>query len=130
MRRLLVDTSAFIEFFRGKAVPDLEEALRGNSAVLSGYVRLELLQGVRKSEERVLADLLGGLRQLPHREDLLPRAKAMLREIKGVGLNVGIVDLLIAAQAQLWDCDVLSFDDVFQKLEKLGLVRRRRATRR
>ena len=118
----MVDTSVFVESLRGRRVELFDSLVRSNAAVLSPYVRLELLQGVRKSEMAELVDVLGGLRQLPWREDLFPIAEKMLARLKGTGLKVGIVDLLIAAQAQQFGCALLSFDAVFGKLAKLGLV--------
>jgi predicted nucleic acid-binding protein len=130
VRRVLIDTSAFIEFFRGRRVPALESALRSNAALLSAYVRLELLQGVRKSEARELSSLLAGIPQVPHDEAVFPTAEAMLTKLKGTGINVGVVDLLIAAQARLWNCYLLSFDAVFLSLEKHGLVKTIRSSNR
>src|SRR5688572_23607060 len=106
MRRVIVDTSVFAEFFRGRGVPRLEALLRTNAAILSPFVRLELLQGVQRREARLLADLLRGLTQLPHRDDLFPLAEAMLDRVRGSGITVSVVDLLIAAQARQYRCAV------------------------
>lgn len=46
----------------------------------------------------------------------------MTHRLKGSGLNVGLVDLLIAAEANLLGSGVLSSDRVFQKLAQLELV--------
>jgi predicted nucleic acid-binding protein len=123
MRRVIVDTSVFIDFFRGKRVPRFETLLRTNSALLSPYVRLELLQGVRRDELRRLAYLLTGIPGVPHRPELFDEAELVARQLKGTGLNAGTVDLLIAAQARLAGCTVLSHDAVFGRFVKLGLLR-------
>ena len=122
MRRTVVDTSVFVDFLRGEPVPRFEALLRGNSVLLSPYVRLELLQGVRREEAHMLGRLLSGIPQVPHREGLFAVAESMTLRLKGSGLNVGLVDLLIAAQAKLLRSEVLSSDLVFEKLARLGLV--------
>ncbi|MGQ0508561.1 MAG: PIN domain-containing protein, partial [Myxococcaceae bacterium] len=122
VRRVLVDTSVFVEFLRGRAVPRFEASIRSNSALLSPYVRLELLQGVQKKELVLRARLLSGIPQTPSSPEVFRVAEEMLGKLKGRGLTVGIVDLLLAAEARLLRCRLLSFDGVFQKLEKLGLV--------
>jgi len=123
LRRVIVDTSVFVEFFTGRRVPHFESSLRNNAALLSPYVRLELLQGVRKNEASELGELLGGIPQVPQRDELFPLAERMIGRLKGTGLTLGVVDLLIAAQAELFGCLILSFDAVFRKLEKLGMAR-------
>ena len=122
MRRTVVDTSVFVDFLRGAPAPRFEALLRENSVLLSPYVRLELLQGVRRDEARLLGRLLGGIPQVPHRDGVFAVAEAMTHRLKGTGLNVGLVDLLIAAQARLVRSAVLSSDRVFEKLAGLGLV--------
>lgn len=122
MRRTVVDTCVFVDFLRGASVPRFEALLRANSVLLSPYVRLELLLGVRRDEARVLAGLLGGIPQVPHQDAIFAVAESMAEQVKGSGLNVGLVDLLIAAQARLLRSPVLSSDRVFGKLAHFGLV--------
>jgi predicted nucleic acid-binding protein len=123
VRRVIVDTSVFVDFFRGKSDPRFVTLLRSNSALLSPYVRLELLQGVRRAEARMLADLLGGIPQVPHRAELFTVAEKLVARLKGSGVNAGLVDLLIAAQAQILGCPVLSHDTVFGRLLALSLIK-------
>lgn len=119
MRRTVVDTSVFVDFLRGKPVPRFEALLRENSVLLSPYVRLELLQGVRRNEAKALGRLLTGIPQVPHHPEIFEVAEAMGQKVKGTGLNVGLVDLLIAAQARITHSALLSSDGVFEKLQKL-----------
>ena len=118
----MVDSSVFIDFLRGESIPKLAELISSNEVLLSSFVRLELLQGVRRSEVKLLGSLLEGLLAVPWDEDLPSRAELLLQRVKGSGLNVGIVDLLIASQAQGLDCPVFSFDHVFRKLGEMGLI--------
>lgn len=75
MRRAVVDTCVFVDFLRGKSAPKFEALLRQSSVLLSPYVRLELLQGARREEARLLARLLEGIPQVPHREGVCSRLR-------------------------------------------------------
>jgi predicted nucleic acid-binding protein len=122
MRRVLVDTSVFIDFFRGRPTGPLKHLLRNNAVLLSAYVRLELAQGVRREDAAHIGRLLAALPQIPHEARLFPAAEELLQTARGSGLNVGTVDLLLCAQARLCRASVLSSDVVFQKLAALGQV--------
>ena len=122
MRRALVDTSVFVDFLRDGAAGRLEVLLRNNSVLLSGYVRLELMMGVRRDEVDVLERMLGGIPQVPHKEEVFAVAEAFALRMKTKGLNVGLVDLLIAAQARMLGARVMSSDHVFERMAQLGLV--------
>lgn len=122
MRRVVVDTSVFVDFFRGKPTASFDRLLRANAVLLSQYVRLELLQGLRRNEAHRVGTLLRAIPQVPHAEGLFGAAEAMVERVRGTGLNVGLVDLLIAAQASQLRAGVLSSDKVFVSLARLGLV--------
>ncbi len=113
---ILVDTSVFIDFFRGKPTTELERLLRQDLVALSTLVRLELIQGLRRNEAHALNRLLSGLREVPIDRETWRLAEQILWDIKGEGLTLGIPDLLLAAQAQQTGFPVLSLDKVFQRL--------------
>ncbi len=120
---VLVDTSVFVEFFRGRAATRFEDLVKHNLVFLSDFVRLELISGVRRHEIPRLSRVLGGLRQVPLDPEIVPEAETMLDRIRPRGMTVGIVDLLIAAQARRLACPVMSLDRVFRALALRGLVR-------
>lgn len=119
---VLVDTSVYVAHFRGKSDTTFNDLLLNDQIYLSGYVRLELLQGVRQSEYRQVLHVLTGLHSVPHHDNLMEECERILRKVKGQGLVVGIVDLLLAAEANLERCPIYSFDKIFEKLAKLRLV--------
>lgn len=47
---VLIDTSFFIDYFRGQDDNKFEQVILDNTCVLSFIVKLEHIQGVRKSE--------------------------------------------------------------------------------
>lgn len=117
----LVDTSVFVDFLRGKETPAFKELLLSNEILLSQYVRLELLQGVRKQELRQFEYVLGGLQIISPQKNLFAKAEEIIGQIKGKGLRLGIVDLLIAAEAKILDVPIYSYDLIFKKMVSLNL---------
>lgn len=120
--KVLVDTSVFIDFFRGHPPEGFEQLLVQNRILLSRFVRIELLQGVRDSELRQLNYVLGGLEIIPHHPDLFGRVETMIFDLKKSHLVAGVVDLLLAAEAFLMGCPVFSKDKVFGKLRQRRLI--------
>ncbi|CAG8796804.1 13354_t:CDS:2, partial [Racocetra fulgida] len=94
----LVDTSVFIDFFRGAPSDAFKVLLSKNQIILSLTVKLEILRGTRKKDAHIVQDVLSGLRQL----SAFPNATtclSLLNKAKGTGLLGGIPDLLIMADA-------------------------------
>jgi predicted nucleic acid-binding protein len=121
-RLVLVDTSVFVDFFRGKADPAFEAMVNDNRVALSEYVRLELALGVRKSEQELMTEALGGLKLLGPHPGIFASAHEVLAEARPKELTIGTIDLLIAAEARLRDCSVYSHDRVFKRLGELGAI--------
>ncbi len=119
---VLVDTSIFIAHFRGKKISEFQEMLINDQIFLSHFVRFELIQGVRKSETKNLIRVLSGLHALESSENVYSEAERILGKAKGHGISLGIVDLLLCAQANLKRCPIYSFDSVFGALAKHRLV--------
>lgn len=121
-RLVIVDTSVFVDFFRGETIQLFETLLTQNRILLSDYVRLELMAGVRKSEEAALRHALAGLHHLRHDPEVFPTAALILRRVRTQGITVGGIDLLIAAQARLSGHPVFSRDKVFEMISKTGMI--------
>lgn len=121
-QKVLVDTSIFVEFLRGREVPAFRTLLLNNQILLSSYVRLELLQGVPRQALSKIEYVLGGLEKIHPYEDLTNQAEILLHKVKGSGLTLGIVDLLIAAESVLLEVPIYSLDKIFSKLGHLKLI--------
>lgn len=119
---ILVDTSVFIDFFRNDQAGDLEALVLNNQVALSEYVKLEIMSGLRSSEASHVNAALAGLIQNKHDSGIFETAQKMLKIIKPLGLTVGMIDLLIAAEANFYGQAILSRDKIFQKLGALKLI--------
>lgn len=122
--RYIVDTSIFIDFFRGKSVPIFENLVLQNQVVLSGFVRLELMIGASKRDRTSLGRTLSGLIYLPDESsnDLFAAADKILNTMQMKGVTIGCIDLLIAAQSHLTGYPVFSLDKVFARIASTKLI--------
>ncbi len=115
---VLVDTCVFIDFLRGKPLPEFEKLVKEGLVLLSPIVRLELLQGARSQETQKLIRTLAGFPEAALNEETLQIATDLLTPLKPKGLTVGIPDLIIAAQAIQSKCRLYTFDQFFIKTQK------------
>ena len=98
--KVLVDTSVWIAFFRGKDVQLTERIaslLKSQSAVYTGIVALELLNGAKGQKElQVLNDAFDAMQCIPITEETYMRAGRLGYELARKGNTLSAVDLLIA----------------------------------
>lgn len=117
---VLIDTSAWIDFFRGSggAVGDMvAELIRVDRAYLTGVVMAELLHGAGGKRETTQLDTV--FATIPildvSREDWITTGTA-LHALRKKGLSVPLTDVLIASVAQRNNMVVLTLDKHFQHL--------------
>jgi hypothetical protein len=126
---VLIDTSAWIEFFRKKNEPvfDLVAGyLRDQKAVGSGIVLLELLRGGKSLKElTVINELFSVIKMVDPNPESYRMAGEMGFSISKKGNPIGVVDLLVAQMAVENRLRLLTLDNHFktiQKFTKLDLV--------
>jgi predicted nucleic acid-binding protein len=115
---VLVDTCVFIDFLRGKKLPEFERLIKEGSVLLSDIVRLELTQGARANEVQKLLRTLSGFQPASLNEMTFQVAEELLFPLKQKGLTVGIPDLLIVAQSIQYRCKLYTFDRLLIKAQK------------
>ncbi len=120
LREVLVDTCVFVDFLRGTPPLDsvLDSLIREGRVVLSTLVRLELLQGVKKSESASLSSLLDGFMVSEFDQRLLSSAETLLPLARSGGLSFGLVDYLIVLQALGHNLVLLTSDKTMKKLAR------------
>jgi len=125
--RILPDTCAWIDFFRGKQTPlaqALEKSLFSSEVLTCGVVLFELLQGIKspREEEQVQNALLA----LPHLEmnrDLWIEAGKLSSLLRTKGQILPFSDFIIAAIALEHDCAVLTIDRHFGAVPGLKVIK-------
>jgi len=121
---ILIDTSAWIAFFRGKGgVADrVDELIESDEAALCGPVVTELRRGLRgPAERRRVLPLLSACHDLEQPDDVWREAGELGFHLARLGATVKTLDLLIAAYALSHDVAVLTTDRDFGLFGKHGI---------
>jgi predicted nucleic acid-binding protein len=119
--KVLVDTSAWIEFFRKKepyhtAVLGLIDEDR---VCCAGVILGELLQGARSDKElEALKDFLHVFEFAPESPELWEKAGELSCVLRRKGDPVGLSDCFIAVAAMACEAEILSLDKHFGILKK------------
>lgn len=118
---VLVDTSIFVDFLRETQSVNskLKLLIEEDRVVLSKFVKLELLRGVRKTERKNLSQLFDSLNVLKFDPKVLELAESMLLVTSSTGLNCGLIDLFIVIEALSGNFKLHSNDKVMCKLAKM-----------
>lgn len=118
---VVVDTSVFIDFFRGDPSETFKILLSNNQIILSHTVKLEILKGTRKRDEKIVETVLSGLRE----KDTFPDPNIclmLLNKAKGSGFLGGIPDLLILADAYETKSKLFTSDQkLYRVAKRLGI---------
>jgi tRNA(fMet)-specific endonuclease VapC len=121
---ILIDTSAWIEFFRGRdpLAGVVDEVLATNDAAICGPVETELRRGLRdERERRRVLPLLGGCQMLYQPEDLWSAAGELGFRLRRRGVTPKTLDLLIAVYALSHKTALLTTDGDFVQMKKAGI---------
>ena len=124
--KVLVDTSAWIEFFRKRephfgAVATLIDEDR---ICCVGLVLAELIQCAKSEKElKVFSDFPSVFAFLPEDARLWAEAGRLSRMLRGKGRTIGLSDCFIAAAAISADVSVYTLDAHFESIRKAGAVR-------
>jgi len=118
MNKVIVDTSAWIEFFRPQGSAPLREAIKllisESRILLPGIIRTEILRGTKSREEYdMLDDLLKGLTYLPVAEDFWGRLSQFSFDLLRKGLTIPLTDTYIALIAMENNARILHCDKHF-----------------
>ena len=125
MANVLVDTSVWVNFFRGvegPAVASLDHLLEEKQAVLCGMVELELLQGAKPGEKAMLQDLLSALPYVETERIDFQTTGELLNGLRAKGFQVPATDGLIASLCSRYQLSLLTLDkhfDLFHTVKKI-----------
>jgi predicted nucleic acid-binding protein len=121
---ILVDTSAWIEFFRDRdpVASRVDVLLESNDAAVCGPVLTELRRGFRSASDRArVLPLLEAVHLLAQPASLWEEAGDIGFSIGRKGVAVKTVDLLIAAYALSHSVQLLTTDGDFSLLQRAGV---------
>ena len=123
MDRVIIDTSAWIESFRGECDVSLRNLVKDlivrGQVLLPGIIRAELLRGTKnKKEFNRLNDLLKGLTYLPVTEEFWERLSEFSFGLFRKGIVVPLIDTYIALLCIENDAFILHRDRHFDFMAK------------
>lgn len=124
MSVVVVDTSVWIEFFRGITIPELETALRESRVVLPPLVVSELFSGKSTGKNleklKLLVSQLGIIQtDLAHWMEVgMLRKKLALK-----GISVSTPDAHVAYCAISLNAELASIDGIFKKISTVTTLK-------
>lgn len=121
MAKVLVDTSAWIEFFRKKEpyYGAVLELIDDDRVCCAGLVIGELLQGAKSEKElAVLKNFLHVFEFLPETPRLWEKAGELSYSLRRKGEGVGLSDCFLAVAAMAHGAEILTLDRHFGVLKK------------
>ena len=123
---VLVDTSAWIEFFRRDGDPAVKLAMKvlveELEATLCGPVEMEFLGGARRRERQRIQIRLDLLPYLNNDQKIWREAATQYALLREKGITVPWNDVLVATLALRHDCRIYAVDRHFESMgEHLGL---------
>jgi predicted nucleic acid-binding protein len=114
---VVVDSSVWVDFFSGRGVPVLEQALDRGAVLLSPVVLAELVSGARNARElRQLDDLLGDLPLHATPREHWWAVGRLRRFLAEKGVSISTPDAHVAQCALDVDVPLFSRDAVFGKV--------------
>jgi predicted nucleic acid-binding protein len=123
MKKVLVDSSVWIGYFRGiEEAKHLDQLLDTNTVFTNDLILAEIIPSLLLRKEKELVDLMGSIEKLKLDIDWIGLTQYQVLNLKN-GLNrVGIPDLIIAQNAIQNGIQLFSFDKHFDLMKKsIGL---------
>lgn len=121
MTKTLIDTSAWIDFFRNNSTPyanTVASLIEQDKAIITGPVIAELLQGLKTQREADnLKELLSIIPYVSVKNDDWNATGLLLGRLRRNGITVPLTDALIAVIAKNNDYNVLTIDQHFKHLD-------------
>jgi len=117
---VVVDTSAWIDFFAGAELPALTDALARGVVVLPPIVIAELVSGARRpADRRAIAGLVLELTVHDTPPAHWVRVGMLRRELKDRGLSVSTPDAHVAQCAMDRSAPLLTKDQIFARMAEI-----------
>ncbi len=123
---IVVDTSIWIEFFRGRnSIVDnhLRKLIDQDQVFLAAPVRLEILMGAARKEVSTLRRVLSALPLLVPGDATWQKLESWVDGARKAGERFGAMDLLIAGIADDHGASVWSMDEDFARMARLNFAK-------
>ncbi len=122
--KILIDTSAWVEFFRGtsKIADTVAKLIETGRASICGVITYELMQGAKSQEESAhLSEVLSALHYIEMTSKLWIKAGNISAGLRAKGITLTMSDLIIGAIASELRLEVLTLDTHFTSIPGIKL---------
>jgi len=117
---VLVDTSVWIDYFRGgDESSDLSALINENLVVTNDIILAELVPYLRVKKQVAVITLLQEINRLPMQINWEEIVEFQVKCLKSGANGVGIPDLVIAQNARANHCRIYSLDKHFRLLKQV-----------
>jgi hypothetical protein len=127
--KVLIDTSIWVEFFRGKdkeVVKMVSDLIWADRAALAGVVLAELIQGVKKeSDSKIIEETMTALSYFEVSLQIWKKTGETLKKLRSKGVTLPLSDVLLATIASENDCEILTSDLHFKQIEGISLYQKK-----
>ena len=125
MALVLADTSTWIDALSGKRaaiVSKMQLLLTEDRIATCGPVLFEIKRGLRPAERKKVLPLLDALIRLPFEENIWEKAGDLDASLRGKGITIPPMDVLIAALCLRHDVFLFTLDNHFHSVPGLKLL--------
>jgi len=123
---VIVDTSVWIAFFRGKqpAASELSTLVGAGRAFLTGIVTAEILQGIKSIQEgKRILEALSGVPDLEITNQLWARIGLMSASLRQQGITLPLTDTALAILSIEHNFFLFTLDKHFESIPGVKLYR-------
>jgi predicted nucleic acid-binding protein len=121
--KVLVDTSVWVEYFRGGPAPiseKVDKLVSQGEVCVPKIVLAELIQGAKSEREiSVIEDFFEAFTIIDQTHDTWLAAGKLSRRLKNKGKTVHLIDCYTAVIAQENSCALITLDDHFKEIQKV-----------
>jgi hypothetical protein len=121
--KILIDTSAWIDYFQNKSSPiseEMDRILSEDEVYVPKIVIAELIQGARSSKEiAIIEDFLEAFHIIDQKEDTWIKAGRLSYDLKRRGKTIHLLDCYIAIIAQEFGCKIFTLNRYFKHIQKV-----------
>jgi len=123
---VIVDTSVWIAFFRGKQpiAGKLTALIENNQAFLTGIVLAEILQGIKNTrEEKRIIDAILGVPDLEISNQVWSKTGLMSASLRRKGINIPLTDTALAILSVEHNFSLFTLDKHFESIPGIKLYK-------
>ena len=124
--KIIVDTSVWIEYLKNRTTitEKLDQLLLAGHICTLGPVVAELLQGARTEKDyQLLINSISGLSYVETAVEDWIKAGTISFKLKKKGITIPITDCLIAVVAMRLNASIMSYDQHFEAIPNLKLIK-------